>query len=275
MAQFEREACLLAALDHPNIVRALEFGQAESGAYLALELVVGVDLGQLLAHQASLGERMKPVHCFYIITALCRALVHAHALRLDGAHVGLVHRDLSPSNVLLSETGEVKLADFGIARTHGRSAHTQPGHAKGKSGYMAPEQITCGEIDARADLFALGVMLFQLLFGFMPFEGHSDYEVMRRIVNGERAQFPAHAALLPRRALALCARLLATDPEDRPASAADVLVELEALLASSDIADELGAWVSRARQDHLLSHGDVPTRVHHGASDAFFAHAQA
>jgi serine/threonine-protein kinase len=275
MEQFEREASLLSALEHPNIVRAHEFGQAESGAYLALELVVGVDLGQLIAQKASLRQRMKPEHCFYIVTALCGALAHAHALRLNGAHMGLVHRDLTPSNVLLSERGEVKLADFGIARTHGRSAHTQPGHAKGKSGYMAPEQITCAEIDARADLFALGVVLFQLLFGFMPFEGHSDYEVMRKIVNGERAEFPAQAALLPRRALDLCTRLLATDPENRPASAAEVLAELEALPTPCGIADELGAVVARARQDRLLSHGDVPTRLHHGASDALFTEIEA
>ena len=261
VAQFELEAQVLSALEHRNIVRALEFGSAGGASYLALELVVGVDLSQLLAHTASLGQRLKPVHCFYIVTELCRALVHAHALCIDGALAGLVHRDISPSNVLLSESGEVKLADFGIARTHGRSAHTQPGHAKGKSGYMAPEQITCREIDGRADLFALGVLLFQLLFGFMPFDGHSDYEVMRRIVSGERAAFPKEAELLPPRALDLLTSLLAIDPDERPASAAEALVEFESVLMPKGTAASLGACVQRARRDHLLSHGDLPTRA--------------
>jgi serine/threonine-protein kinase len=126
---------------------------------------------------------------------------------------------------------------------------------------MAPEQVTGRELDGRADLFALGVLLFQLLFGFMPFEGHSDYEVMRRIVNGERAALPPEAELLPPRALDLLNSLLANDPEDRPASAAEALAEFESVLMPRGTAARLGQLVQRARQDHLLSHGDVPTRA--------------
>ena len=109
------------------------------------------------------------------------------------------------------------------------------------------------------------LVLFQLLFGFAPFEGHSDYEVMRRIVNGERAELPAEAALLPPRALALLLSLLARDAQDRPASAVEALQEFEALLMPSDAVEQLGALVARARKDHRLSHGNVPTRCVEGA----------
>jgi serine/threonine protein kinase len=264
MSQFVTEARVLSALRHPNIVRAVEFGAAEGGSYLVLELVQGVDLGQLLLHLASRGQRLSPAACIHIVSELCRALAHAHALELDGEHAGLVHRDVSPSNVLLSEQGEVKLADFGIARIHARTTHTQPGHAKGKSGYMAPEQITCREVDARTDLFALGVLLFQMLFGFVPFDGDSDYDVMRRIVTDERAPFPADAQRLPPALLSLLEQLLANDPEARPASASAVLRVLEALPVPADRACAIAQQVAEARADLNMLAADHPTVLCHG-----------
>jgi serine/threonine protein kinase len=262
IAQFSAEACLLFALRHPNIVAGREFGCHEGAYYLVQELVVGADLNQLLNHLSARGKALPLATCLFIARELSRALAHAHELSSDGKPLGLVHRDVTPSNVLVSTRGQIKLADFGIARVADSRTHTLPGHAKGKSGHMAPEQITCDAIDGRTDLFALGVLLYQLLFGCLPFAGASDFTLMRSIVEGERAPLPTSARHVPQPVLALVDRLLQTDKQARPASARDLEAELTRLGADACDVDELAQLCRTVR---LALHkqpapGSEPTR---------------
>lgn len=179
---FLEEARLMTRLAHPNIVQVLDLGEGERGdAFLVLELVDGVDLGRLLAEYSERGERVPLGAALFIAAQLCRGLAFAHE-QTDVP--GLVHRDVSPGNVLLSRAGEVKVADFGVARAG--SSSDGPG-VVGKPAYMAPEQVRGEAVDARADVFSAGVVIFELLTGQKPFSPrslaervHADDEPPRR-----------------------------------------------------------------------------------------------
>lgn len=158
------EAKIVSQLNHPNIVQILDIGQVHDDYYIALEFVEGVDLFRLLQRQYELGRDLPLPLVIYIIAELCSALDHAHARRTpDGDHMHIIHRDVSPQNVLLSNHGEVKLTDFGIAKARYRYTQTQAGVVKGKLYYMSPEQARGTELDHRSDLFAAGILLYELL----------------------------------------------------------------------------------------------------------------
>ncbi|MDB4972414.1 MAG: serine/threonine protein kinase [Myxococcaceae bacterium] len=220
---FLDEARLLARLQCANIVHVYDFGEVAGTYYMALELIDGVDLEGLLTSLRQRGERMPEAIALYIITELLVALRYAHTLEIDGEPQGIVHRDISPSNVLLSKTGEVKLTDFGIAKSRGRSHRTQAGHTKGKVAYMSPEQMRAEELDGRSDLFAVGVVLFELLTLSHPFDANTDYALQVNIMTGKRKPL---RELLPRaseRLVKLVDALLATSRDARPETAADAL----------------------------------------------------
>ncbi|MBT8467465.1 MAG: serine/threonine protein kinase, partial [Deltaproteobacteria bacterium] len=186
---FEREARLAAKLRHGNVVGVLDFGEIDGVTYMALELVDGVDLASLLDAQP--GKRLAHEHVAFLGHELAAALEHAHDPRREGS-VGdqegnaIVHRDLSPSNVLVSKRGEVLLTDFGVAKAITGTARQQSA-VKGKVPYMSPEQLRAERVDGRADLFALGVVLFEALAGQRPFQGEHDPATIMRILKGERA----------------------------------------------------------------------------------------
>jgi len=216
---FLSEARTSAALRHNNIVQVLDFGivPEESSHYLALELVDGLDLRALLSAGAQFDGELVTL----VASELAAALEYAHADE-DGRQ-SVIHRDISPSNVLVSRAGEVKLTDFGIARVTGSGPRTATGVIKGKVPYMPPEYLEHGRFDARGDLFALGVLLFELLTGERPFEGGSELETMRRIVAGERKPMPECG---PPALLSCIERLLATKVEQRLPSARALLEQL-------------------------------------------------
>jgi serine/threonine protein kinase len=163
VAMFEREARVAAALVHPHVVQVLDIGVAEDEHFLALEFVHGRDLRRILVAQRGplpLGPALR------VVTDVAKALHYVHT-RCDphGRPLDLVHRDVSPANVLVGFAGSVKLADFGIAKAADQTAHTRTGTLKGKFGYMAPEQCLQQGVDARSDLFALGVVLYEATTG--------------------------------------------------------------------------------------------------------------
>jgi len=218
---FLREATTSAQLRHANIVQVLDFGLADGSHYLALELVEGVDLRSLTNSQGPLPAELVTL----IAMDLASALLYAHAGDGDKRPV-VVHRDLSPSNVLVSASGEVKLVDFGIAKALGGTHRTATGVIKGKVPYLPPEYIEHATFDPRGDLFSLGVVLFELLAGQRPFDGASDFETIRRIVSGTR---PALSELCPDAPAALVAcieDLLSVDPDRRTISASHLLEKL-------------------------------------------------
>lgn len=176
---FLDETWITATINSPHVVKVEAWGRDDYGMYLAVELVEGVSLSRLVKESKEKQEPFAERTVANIASQICDGLHAAHDLRGEnGAPLGLVHRDLTPGNVLVSFNGMVKIADFGIAKAEERLTSTRIGMMKGKPAYMAPEQARGGSIDARADLFALGVVIFELLSGRRPWLGTNDLETL-------------------------------------------------------------------------------------------------
>ncbi len=237
VARFEREAKLAARLRHTNIVGVIDFGEVGGVHYMTLELVDGVDLRSLL--KSSPGEKLTPETVALIALDLAYALEHAHG--------SLVHRDISPSNILLSRTGEAKLADFGIAKAIDNAGVTASRSAKGKIPYMSPEHMRGEAVDGRADLFSLGVVLFEAAAGVRPFDGAHDVETMQKILEGERLSLADAAPEVPTPLIEVIERLIATDRDARTPSAAQLLEELATVAPPPRVRRELAATIEGHR----------------------------
>jgi serine/threonine-protein kinase len=179
--QFLREARLCQGFRHPNVVPVLEVGVSQERLYTVMELVEGESLNVVLRAQLQRNERPRLTEACYVVRQVAEGLAYAHALRApSGEALGLIHRDINPSNVLLSRTGEVKLVDFGIAKVADGSRDTQAGLIKGKLRYLSPEQARGERLDQRSDVFLLGVLLYELLTGRHLFHG-TDLELLQQI----------------------------------------------------------------------------------------------
>jgi serine/threonine-protein kinase len=183
---FRDEARLLASMHHSGIVQVTEFGSADGELFIAMEYVDGPDLEEVLDRCRRRGV-LPPVEVVLSIgLRVADALEYAHAAVSDsGEPLQVVHRDISPPNVLLGVQGDVKLTDFGVAKAVQREAQTRPGVLRGKYAYMSPEQVRHQPIDRRSDLFSLGIVLYEALTGVNPFEGTSDYQTMEAVQRGE------------------------------------------------------------------------------------------
>jgi len=176
------EAKLLVQLQHRNIVQVFDLFDDDGAFCISMEYVDGVDLRQILSASIQNKDRIPPKFVYWIVSEVLNALAFAHSRTSDdGFSLGIVHRDISPQNILLAWHGEVKVVDFGIAKGRHRSDETQTGQLKGKFAYMSPEQARGESIDSRSDLFAVGVVMFELLTGTRLFEGDSDLDVLRRV----------------------------------------------------------------------------------------------
>lgn len=221
--QFLDEARLLAHLHNANIVQVIDFGDVDGMYYMVLELVDGVDLEQLLSASQRAQQRLPDAVACYIGSQLLSALDYAHGLSVNGQPLNLVHRDVSPANVLLSCHGEVKLTDFGIAKSSTRKHKTRTGYTKGKLAYMSPEQVRGDDLDSRSDLFAAGVVLFELLTGRHPFEAETDLAIINNILTSTRPRLAELAPSLPAGLQHVIDLLLAPDRRQRPQTAGDAL----------------------------------------------------
>jgi hypothetical protein len=251
VARFQREARLAARLRHTNIVGVIDAGEIDGTYYIALELVDGVDLRSFL--KSSPGETLSPDTVTLIAMDLAYGLEHAHGT--------LVHRDVSPSNILLSRSGETKLADFGVAKALDNARATVSRTAKGKIPYMAPEHIRGEAVDGRADLFSLGVVMFEALSGSRPFDGAHDVETMQRILEGKRASLADIAPNVPPQVCQTVERLLMLDRDARTPSASALLEELAEVGAPPGERRALAASVDALR-------GGPGERLHVRAKDA-------
>jgi serine/threonine-protein kinase len=222
-AMFAEEARLGAHIRHPNVVQVLDYGEANDNAHLVLEFVQGVDLWRLSRFLTRTGRQLSVAQAIYLAREMLAGLHAVHeATDERGTRLGVVHRDVSPSNVLLSIYGEVKLGDLGIARTRLREKFpsTSVGErAKGKLGYLAPEQVRGVESDRRADVFSAGVVIAELLMGRPLFSGGSELAVLLAIRDSKVHPFLEHAAQLPEGLGTIIAEALAQKPARRPASA--------------------------------------------------------
>jgi serine/threonine-protein kinase len=238
------EARLGARFAHPGLVHVHELGLAGGIYYVCMDYVDGGDLAAMIA-----GRRMPTALALFVAEQLASALAYVHALTDEGGRpLGLVHRDVSPTNVLVSRTGEVKLSDFGIAKATAESDRTWGRLRKGKYAYMAPEQITGDPLTGAADVFALGVVLHECLLGRRPFDGSGPLELMESI---RRAQLPADHDFggLEPELEALLRRTLVRDPNMRlPGGAATLARELQRARRHDEPvgAPELAAWIDWA-----------------------------
>ncbi|HVY40034.1 MAG TPA: serine/threonine-protein kinase, partial [Polyangia bacterium] len=227
---FIDEAHISMSLSHSNIVQVLDLGASSGRYFLVLELVDGWDLGRVLHRAAASGVRLPRELSLHITAEVCRALAYAHA-KTDGQRpLGIVHRDVSPHNVLLSEQGEVKLTDFGIAKAMNKREHTGVGVVKGKVAFMSPEQAHGKPIDARSDLFSLGTVLYLLVTRTRPFEGPSELETLLRVQKGEFRPPEVAAPDLQPEVAALVARAMQPDPDLRYQTADEMLADVERVL---------------------------------------------
>jgi eukaryotic-like serine/threonine-protein kinase len=206
--RLRREARAAARLDHPNIARVLDLGEHDGRPYLVMELLEG----ESLAARIDRAGPMPPAEAARIVAAVADALEAAH-------HAGVVHRDVKPGNVFLTSTGAVKVLDFGIASAAGDAALTT-GDLIGTAAYLAPERALGQRATPAADVYALGVVLYELLAGHRPFEAGSEVELAMAHVNADPPSLRQAAPSTPGFLVAACHNALAKDPSARPASAA-------------------------------------------------------
>ncbi len=210
------EARLTSRLRHRNIVQVIDLGEVEGRHYIAMEYVDGLDLGRLLERLKPIGALPSPIVAAFITREVCEGLEHAHrATDADDQPLRIVHRDVSPPNVLVSYDGEVKLADFGLARATDRPSSTQAGVIKGKYSYLSPEQVRGLAVDARSDVFAAAAVLYELAVGVGPFPDAPLPILLERV---SRAVIEDPARLrpeLPAAFVAIIRRGLQADPAQR------------------------------------------------------------
>ncbi|HVV85367.1 MAG TPA: serine/threonine-protein kinase, partial [Kofleriaceae bacterium] len=213
---FIDEARLTASLDHPNIVQVFELGTDADTPYIAMQLVDGIDVLELLRECARTQIRLPAPLAVLIARDVLDALDYAHtATGPDGRPLGLVHRDVSPGNILVSRRGDVKLTDFGIARAVERSHHTEAGILKGKYGYMSPEQVSGGELDGKSDVFSLAIVLVEMVMARRLFSAASDLDVLLMVRSANLERMQRHADELPADLRAIAERALRRRPDDR------------------------------------------------------------
>jgi serine/threonine protein kinase len=224
VAMFLDEARLSLHLQHANIVQVFDIGHADETYFIVMEFVDGVDLKQMLEWRRRIGKRLTIGQTIYIMMEICKGLAYAHDVvhPETGEPLGIVHRDVSPPNVLVSRNGEAKLADFGLAKAASQIETTDPGVVKGKMSYLSPEAARGEEVDRRADIFAAGILLYEMLTGKRLFYGDSDYQTVELV---RAAKIPPIAPQNPEvegEIEEICRKALAKRVEDRFQTAADL-----------------------------------------------------
>lgn len=256
---FQDEAQLGSVLHHSNIVEVVDYGIDAAVPYMALEYVDGPNLTQVLRNTRQLDKRFGINAALFIAKEITGALEYAHnATDRRGRPLHVVHRDLSPNNVLVTPNGQVKVTDFGVARYQGRTTHTHPGSIRGTMAYIAPEQAIGREVDHRADLFSVGVLLYEMVTGMHPYCGVTDFELIQEMLEGSPPPPGDFREEVPEELSAITIRCLMPTPTDRYASAAMLRRDLTNLLASRQVAD----GNSLIRQEIVGLYADI------GAPDA-------
>lgn len=274
---FVAEAKLAAEVTHKNVVQVFELGQLpETGEfYMAMEYVHGTDLRHVLGYTTKRGLRLPPWFSVYVVCEILEGLHYAHMLKdQQGAPRNIVHRDVTPSNIFISNKGEVKLGDFGVAKDSASASRTRTGQLKGKIGYMSPEQVRSLPVDPRTDVFALGIVLWETLAQRRLFKGRSDFEAMTLICNAERVPPSAHVDDVPKALDETVLRALEPDIEKRISSAREmqasllnVLPQLKPTVRSSDVEALLQSLTKTpGEQGAMMRYIQRPTASQRGGS---------
>jgi serine/threonine-protein kinase len=275
VAMFLDEARVSLALQHANIVQVFDIGHTDDTYFIVMEYVDGIDLKALLEWRRRINRRVPIAHGIYIVIETCKGLAYAHDLQNPetGQSLGIVHRDISPPNVLLSKQGEIKVVDFGLAKATSQVEITDPGVVKGKMSYLSPEAARGEEVDDRADIFAVGILLYEVLTGKRLFYGETDYQTVELVRNARippiRPQNPQVESELED----IVRRALARRKEDRYQSANDLQDALARYAYSRGlkvIPPDIGELVRQCLDDRRMQSGEgkhKPTIVDHLLQD--------
>jgi serine/threonine protein kinase len=247
---FVREAKLASMLNHVNIVQIYELGRVGAEYFISMEYIDGRDVRRVLRHARKV-TGPPPIHVTVgLVAQLCEALDYAHQQTDEHGHpLGLVHRDVSPSNVLVTLEGHVKVIDFGIAKAQSSQLRTQTGRVKGKLAYMAPEAIAGKDLDARSDLWAVGVILHELLTARPLFASKNEYQTLLKVQRGDIMPPSTFNQGCPPELDAIVFKALARDPDDRFSTAGELRDELMALRRQYQLASgyrDVAAWLDWA-----------------------------
>ena len=244
VTMFLDEARIAARLNHPNIAQIYDLGRTEETLYIAMEHVSGRNLQQILFREFEKKRQIPIHHVCKILAGVCEGLHYAHEKKdLSGASLNLVHRDVTPQNILVSFDGNVKLVDFGIAKASSQVGETRAGVLKGKYAYMSPEQVRGWPLDARSDLFSVGVVLYELT-GRRPFEQSEGVDTLRAIMGKKPVNPLKYNPEIPTGVMRILGRCLEKNPDRRYQSAQEAQSDFEDFLATSQ---ELSTSVRLAR----------------------------
>jgi serine/threonine protein kinase len=280
LRMFLDEARLSATLTHPHVIEVYDVGAVGDAPFFSMEYVHGANVREMLRTQSrAAGKPTAPLplaHAITIVAAAAEGLHYAHErLGPGGEPLGIVHRDVSPSNVLVSYDGAVKVSDFGIAKWAFQRTRTQEGTLKGKFAYMSPEQCRAKPVDRRSDIFALGAILYEVTTGAAPFSGASELDILNQIATGRAAPpaWPEAMGTYPPALSEIVLRALAPEPDERFQTMQELQIALESFARSSGVAlstvalasylqelfaDELAAWRAAQKEgkslaDHLAA----------------------
>lgn len=235
VTMFLNEARLSAQLSHPNVAQIYDLGRHEDSYFIAMEYVFGRDMRRVIPKAESQGIPFPLVYATKIASQICEGLYYAHQ-RTDayGNPLGIVHRDITPENIVVSFDGTVKILDFGIAKAANTVEQTRAGEIKGKLSYMSPEQCTGRPLDHRSDLFSLGVVLYEWITGFKLFTGESDVAVLKAITDGRIYRPSYFKSDIPEPIEEILMRALEKDPERRYQTAWEMQADLDRFLAENE-----------------------------------------
>ncbi len=259
---FMDEARLATTLHHPNVVEVLEYGEdGDDEYYIAMEYLHGHDLRRVLSEMAARNMSIRLSHALAIINGVCRGLDYTHERTNDNGDVlGIVHRDVSPHNVLLTFNGRVKLVDFGIAKAASHLSKTRTGILKGKVAYMSPEQAMGEQLDRRSDIFCIGILLWEMTTGQWLYRRKSELETLKAVVESDAPLPSAVHPGYPRELEQMVMKALARKPDERWATAgqlADALGEFIARRKINVSPATLGAMMSTVFTDEVAAWQDA------------------
>lgn len=278
IGMFLDEARLSAHLSHSNCVQVFDIGMGDNTYFIVMEYVDGADLKALIEHQRKQNKPFPLQEAALICLKICEGLSYAHECQdSKGRALHIVHRDMSPPNVLITRHGEVKIVDFGLAKANSQLERSEPGIIKGKFGYLSPEAAQGQTVDLRTDVFAVGIILWEMLAGRRLFLGESDLDTVRQV---QAAQIPLISQYNPycnQDVEGVLAKALARDPDQRYQSARDLGRDLSELMfrggraaSSFDIADMLGPVVAKRDVQRAAKSKDRGTIIGSLIEEALF-----
>lgn len=228
VSSFIDEAKLAALLNHQNIVQIYDFGEMEGSNFITMEYLFGKDLRAILAKAREIDMPLGIEYGLFITSRICAGLEYAHTVKdFQGTPLNIIHRDISPQNVIVTYQGDVKIVDFGIAKAATQSTATQVGMIKGKVAYMSPEQAAGKPVDYRSDIFSLGILLYELVTGFKLFKGEDTLQILARVREADFDSPELVVGGLPSKLYAILNRALAKDVGARYQSCAEMLADIE------------------------------------------------